>query len=135
MDGYWLMSLTKEELLIDGEDATTASRYLKRSFGSQQGKSTVDQLVDGMQVTAHVLRGVWVAETVVCEIKRTATLWVGETNRGRNRWRKRGKMGKEGAVNRFRVFAHHVNVVIKTFDSAQTVFFFFSRQYSESLKA
>ena len=73
--------LAKEELLIEGEDITTAALTQALLWIAAGEKNTVDQLVDAIRAVALCLEGCGhgeVAENAICEIKETAVLWVGE---------------------------------------------------------
>lgn len=73
--------LVKEELLIEGEDITTAALSQALMWTAAGGRNTVDQLVDAIRAVALCLEGCGhgeVADNAICEIKETAALWVGE---------------------------------------------------------
>src|SRR5271156_4908801 len=76
--------LTKEELLIDGEDVTPASLAQALMWLAAGDKCTVDLLVDGIRAVALCLEGCGcgeVADVAVTEIKETAATWAEEAKK------------------------------------------------------
>src|SRR5277367_2099074 len=76
--------LTKEELLIDGEDVTQTSLAQALMWLAAGEKCTVDLLVDGIRAVALCLDGCGcgeVADTAVVEIKETAAPWAEEAKK------------------------------------------------------
>lgn len=76
--------LTKEELLIDGEDVTPTSLAQALMWLAAGEKCTVDLLVDGIRAVALCLDGCGcgeVADTAVVEIKETAAIWTEEARK------------------------------------------------------
>ena len=73
--------LTKEELLIEGEDITTSSLAQALLWIAAGERNMADQLVDGIRAVALCLDACSLGEVVdvaMCEFKETAALWVGE---------------------------------------------------------
>src|SRR5271156_1765973 len=73
--------LTKEELLIDGEDVTPTTLAQALMWLAAGEKCTVDQLVYGIRAVAFCLDDCGygeVVDTAVVEIKETAASWVEE---------------------------------------------------------
>ena len=76
--------LTKEELLIEGEDVSTTSLAQALMWLAAGEKCSVEQLVDGIRAVALCLEGCGygeVADAAVGEIKETAALWAEEAKK------------------------------------------------------
>src|SRR5271156_2712785 len=76
--------LTKEELLIKGEDVSTTSLAKALMWLAAGDKCTVEQLVDGIRAVALCLEGCGrgeVADAAVSEIKETAAIWAEEAKK------------------------------------------------------
>ena len=76
--------LTKEELLIDGEDVTPTTLAQALMWLAAGEKCTVDQLVDGIRAVAFCLDDCGygeVVDTAVVEIKETAASWMEEAKK------------------------------------------------------
>ena len=76
--------LTKEELLIEGEEVSTILLAQALMWLAAGDKCSVEQLVDGIRAVALCLEGCGcgeVADVAVSEIKETAALWVEEAKK------------------------------------------------------
>src|SRR5271163_1489335 len=76
--------LSKEELLIDGEEMTTSSLAQALMWLAAGDKNTVEQLVDGVRAIAMCLEScgcMAVADAAVVELKETAATWVEEAKK------------------------------------------------------